>query len=463
MVFPKLRNSHHILVLFLAAWLVLFIYFEHVIPKHVASRCQWVNIPDQTKVLLVADPQLIDNHTYPGRNELLLSLSKHTVDLYIKQNYDALVMALKPDYIIFLGDYLDNGRLLLDSYYEREFKRFEKIFNKKNYRRDETWFTNVPGNHDVGFGNGVKLLLQTRFGDHFGVPNRVYNLAGVDFVLLDTPSLLSSDSEISRALKLFVSLLDKPKVPRVLLSHVPLRRNVEEHPCGPLRESLHFHQNAGYQYQLALSEEMTTQLLEQLQPNLIFSGDDHDYCDVVHPGLAREITVKSISMAMGIKYPAVQLLSYKAEGAILDYDTHICYLPVPYVNVFVYVAMAVFTGLTLLVWNIKQRSGRYNYSVLPLWDDNNAILMEPAAMLQKVSNFLREQDVDAAYTPPVVPLLKYTFTNESLGEIARKKYRQAKFVAKQFVRKWNLASFIRHCAILGALVILAYNITIWTI
>lgn len=465
MVFPKLRNSHQILVLFLAAWWALFIYFEHVIPRQLARRCQWASIKDQTNVLLVADPQLIDNHTYPGRNEMLLRLSKHTVDVYLKQNYHALVTNLKPDYIMFLGDYLDNGRLLLDSYYDKEFRRFEKIFNRwKKYTRGKNLFTDVPGNHDVGFGDGVKLLLQERFGVHFGAPNKAHTINGVEFVLVDTPSLLSADSEVNSASKLFVSLLDKPTIPRVLLTHVPLRRNVEEHPCGPLRESPNFYQNAGYQYQLALDTEVSQQLLNDLQPSLVFSGDDHDYCDVVHPGLAREVTVKSISMAMGIKYPAVQLLSYKAEGAKLNYDTHICYLPVPYVNVFVYVAMAVVTGLTLLAWNITQRSSRYNYSVLPLWDENtSAILMEPATMSQKVSNFLRDQDVDAAYTPPVVPLSKYTFTAETPGDIFHKKIRHVKHVTKQFLRKWNLASFFRHCGILGGLVIFIYNITVWTI
>ena len=39
------------------------------------------------------------------------------------------------------------------------------------------------------------------------------------------------------------------------------------------------------------------------------SGDDHDYCEVQHQGGVREVTVKSFSMAMGIRKPGFQLLS----------------------------------------------------------------------------------------------------------------------------------------------------------
>lgn len=494
---PKLRSSHHILVLFLAVWCVAFIYFEHVVPRSTANRCSWTGmvpttsyintnirataankkslrtadrrLGTQTNVLLVADPQLIDNHTYPGRNNLLLKLSKHTVDVYLKQNYKALVNSLHPDYIIFLGDYLDNGRLLQDAYYEKEFARFESIFNRwpKKYVRGLNFFTNLPGNHDVGFGDGVKPLLQKRFLNHFGQPNVIHSINGVEFVLLDTPSLLSGNSDISADSSRFLLLIPPPKVPRVLLSHVPLRRDVEKHPCGPLRESKNFYQNAGYQYQLALSQEVTDELLQKVQPSLIFSGDDHDYCDVVHPGNAREVTVKSISMAMGIKYPAVQLLSYSFVPQF-QYETHICYLPVPYVDVYVYVLMAVANGLILLAWSIKQRSSRYNYSILPSWDENtSAILMDsPPAMSQKVSNFLKEQD-DAAHSTshsaPVVSLSNYTFTSVSSSDKAWKEINRAKRIVRRFSKKWNLATFFKHSAVLAGLVITLYNIIVWTV
>jgi hypothetical protein len=44
------------------------------------------------------------------------------------------------------------------------------------------------------------------------------------------------------------------------------------------------------------------------------SGDDHDYCEVQHKGGVREVTVKSFSMAMGIRKPGFQLLSISENG-----------------------------------------------------------------------------------------------------------------------------------------------------
>lgn len=463
---PKLRSAQNILGLLLAAWFLVFLYFEHAVPVAAAGACKWSHMSNQTNVLLVADPQLIDNHTYPGRNEMLLLLSKHTVDVYLKKNYRALVNSLKPDYIMFLGDYLDNGRLLQDAYYENEFGRFEDIFNRwPQYQRGVNMFTDVPGNHDVGFGDRVKESLQLRFLEHFGAPNKIRNLNGVEFVLLDTPSYLSTNRLVNFESRLFVGLLPKPKVPRILLSHVPLFRDPAEFPCGLLRENPKFNLVAGYQYQTALESHITTDILSKVQPTLVFSGDDHDYCDVVHPGNVREVTVKSISMAMGINYPAVQLLTYSTDKPEFQYDTHMCYLPTPYVSVYAYVVMAVISAVVLMAWSIKQRSGRYNYLVLPSWEENtDAILMEPpASMSQKVSNFLKEQDVGSKLGTPVSPLPKYTHATESPSEFAIKKLGHFQVWIKQFWRKWNLQSFFKNCAVLGPAVILLYNFVVRTI
>lgn len=47
--------------------------------------------------------------------------------------------------------------------------------------------------------------------------------------------------------------------------------------------------------------------------NGLLSGDDHDYCEHIHQSITshpvREITVKSLSMAMNVRKPAFQLLS----------------------------------------------------------------------------------------------------------------------------------------------------------
>lgn len=58
------------------------------------------------------------------------------------------------------------------------------------------------------------------------------------------------------------------------------------------------------------------------------SGDDHDYCELQHQNSVREVTVKSFSMAMGIRKPGFQLLSVPEDnrdgaGAV----DQLCFLP----------------------------------------------------------------------------------------------------------------------------------------
>jgi hypothetical protein len=151
--------------------------------------------------------------------------------------------------------------------------------------------------------------------------------------------------------------------PTILLSHVPLYRS-QGTPCGPLREHWpptpwtkdqtepweNDDRNAiavrgGYQYQNVLHKEITKEVAEKVGDiEYAFSGDDHDYCEVVHRGYAsagggiKEITVKSISWAMGVRKPGVVMVSMwnpvDEKGNPLEKDaydstlqTHLCLLP----------------------------------------------------------------------------------------------------------------------------------------
>lgn len=154
--------------------------------------------------------------------------------------------------------------------------------------------------------------------------------------------------------------------PTILLTHVPLYRSSGT-PCGPKRE--HWpptpppkgqttpmnpdQRNAlsitgGYQYQNVLGADDSVRLVSKVGNVVqVFSGDDHDYCEVVHPAeknYAREITVKSISWAMGVRKPGFLMLSMwnpvDSEGQSLYHgdakaqpvsnptmESHLCLLP----------------------------------------------------------------------------------------------------------------------------------------
>jgi hypothetical protein len=248
--------------------------------------------------------------------------------------------------------------------------------------------TNLPGNHDVGFGSGVQLSVRNRFEGFFGNGNSLYVLGNHTFLSLDTPSLSAyseftytgetSKEEREKARYIWepayqfldnLQNVSKPivgaalaeifhdtpatanlpssdaaaaskniakrqssqaQLPVVLLSHVPFFRD-QGTDCGPLRErGKAIHVSAGYQYQNVLTQELTTHIVERVSSSIgdiaqVFSGDDHDYCDVSFSydlsraasspsskplwRSVRDITVKSFSWAMGVRKPGFLLVS----------------------------------------------------------------------------------------------------------------------------------------------------------
>lgn len=54
-----------------------------------------------THIALIADPQLIDAHTYPGRNYVLERITESVVDYYLRRNWVNINGQLDPDANIF--------------------------------------------------------------------------------------------------------------------------------------------------------------------------------------------------------------------------------------------------------------------------------------------------------------------------------------------------------------------------
>lgn len=148
------------------------------------------------------------------------------------------------------------------------------------------------------------------------------------------------------------------KLPTVLLSHVPLYRDPEV-ACGPLREKVSHiepgfnYQNSimvrgGYQYQNVLTHGLSRMVTQKIgDVKYAFSGDDHDYCEVLHDryqsatGKIQEVTIKSFSMNMGVRRPGFMMLSIwnpldEIDGKLqANQDTvlkdtlqvHLCHMP----------------------------------------------------------------------------------------------------------------------------------------
>lgn len=361
-----------------------------------------------------------------------------------------------PDTVLFLGDLFDGGREWSaaltkaresqspdkrwhrygDKYWMKEYNRFGRIFlepwlRDRRERPDQPGrrlIAELPGNHDLGFGLGIRIPVRERFNAYFGDGNRVDMIGNFTFVSLDTVSLsangqtdpatgsqgadtgdenvnkiwyptetfLSSVKElkaraINRELRLQAGLPEKEpldhtlreidavprpesantsdlssNIPSILLTHVPLYR-VPGTPCGKLREkyppSVSAREEdegvekdmknalpvvAGLQYQTVLTPAISSEIIEKVGDiEAIFSGDDHDYCEVTHRGFTsnnggiKEITVKALSWAAGIRKPGFLMLSLwnpideqgnririgddSADNEILK--THLCLLP----------------------------------------------------------------------------------------------------------------------------------------
>ncbi|ODV97893.1 hypothetical protein PACTADRAFT_47729 [Pachysolen tannophilus NRRL Y-2460] len=373
-ILSKLRLKH--LLISFIAWFCLLKYYERIVVKKNIKACDWSNWESfdgvkQTDsvqpyhIALVADPQLIDDSSYPGRPNFIKYFVKKISDNYLHRNYMISNNYLKPDRTIFLGDLFDGGIDLVEDSekWYKEFGRFKRIFPQFE---DINTVMSLPGNHDIGFGDGINITVLNRFETFFGPTNDYINIANHSIILLDTMSLSAYNNDlVNERPKEFIKMITETlgQHPKILLSHVPLYRSPDKQTCGKLREQQKkpFPIMRGKQYQTVLDYELSQELLKNIDPVLIFSGDDHDYCHISHNyilngenNVVDEISIKSAAMTSGIKYPAVQLLSlYNPENKITDdkptFQTKICYMPSPYLALNVYVFAITFNILTFLM------------------------------------------------------------------------------------------------------------------
>ena len=127
---------------------------------------------------------------------------------------------------------------------------------------------------------------------------------------------------------------------------------------------------AGYQYQNVLTRDISNLIAEKVHNvGYVFSGDDHDYCQVVHESYPSagsgivETTVKSISWAMGVRRPGFVMVSlwnpiddhgkslYDIQGGQKAGDptlqSHLCLLP-DQLGIFIRYAICAVISLAVL-------------------------------------------------------------------------------------------------------------------
>lgn len=100
----SISTPFHIIWISNLVWFeVLLVYwYIYTCPQHVIAE-------SQITCVVVADPQLTDQYSYNQRG-LLLAITEFYCDLYMLRNYKAIMLAFKPEVVLFVGDLMDGGR-----------------------------------------------------------------------------------------------------------------------------------------------------------------------------------------------------------------------------------------------------------------------------------------------------------------------------------------------------------------
>ncbi|CAO3649077.1 unnamed protein product [Cunninghamella echinulata] len=370
---------------------MVFVYYDN-------EKCQWggsynSSIPEIQRLAIVADPQVTDFYSYKGRNGLLMWFSEKYSNLYMKRSYKHLTNQLQPDATLFLGNLMDGGREWDDEGFANQVKRFFNIFPANRVNKN----IYTTGNHDIGIRDGIHNDIYLRFQSIFGSTSSIHSLAyNHTLVVLDTVLLTSSDeknkplqkeawnivqqvSQLNDLQHQQQQQIENKESPQssslVLFSHVPFYRP-EGTFCGPSRIQSRpsIYQGYGYQYQNLLESPLSNFLLYHIQPQLIFSGDDHDFCNITHEYTitinknqqqrqALEYTVPSFSMAQGVRRPGFMLLQPMQKDD--PFLSQLCWLP-DQIGIFIsYGVLASITFLSVLIKHLLWYYYRYKrYAML---------------------------------------------------------------------------------------------------
>ncbi|KZT19066.1 hypothetical protein NEOLEDRAFT_1246079 [Neolentinus lepideus HHB14362 ss-1] len=356
-------------------WIVFVFWAEVGVYFYSIVSCSW---PDKSltsagqlserpaHILLVADPQ-VRSPSLPSPSRWTWTGWRQSIlDFSTKKSWNVLSRS-GVDVVIFLGDMLASGRVVSsENEYMRYVDKFWEVFPMQRLKRGQipalVYF--IPGNEDIGLGKSIYYSKNARreYVKHFGPLNQKVYIRNHTFALLNAPGLVDEDYQragsnleyeywdpIPGGSVSFIETIreDPNGYPVVLFSHIPLGRP-DTASCGPLREKGTILRGVGPSYQNTIGKQTATYVLESLQPSMVFSADDRDYCDYTHvlsPSRSnpsgnkthiREVTVKSFSFAKTIQQPGYHLLSVISPSSASQSQSQLtladrpCLLPNPF-------------------------------------------------------------------------------------------------------------------------------------
>lgn len=126
-----------------------------------------------SRLLLVADPQLQGFRNEPPG--LVGMLTRWDVNRYVGNHVKAGFEHVQPDYVVFLGDLLDEGSIASPGELSEYAYRFHQVFPWSRM----PWQTFIPGDNDIGGEGGESITAEkvALFSKYFAPTNGVHVLA----------------------------------------------------------------------------------------------------------------------------------------------------------------------------------------------------------------------------------------------------------------------------------------------
>ncbi|KAL9649892.1 hypothetical protein ABK040_011365 [Willaertia magna] len=346
------------------------------------------NIKKVYNILLIADPQLTDNYSYNlHKSQNIPKIVKYLLffitDIFMKKNIKSIYkMNLQNlNCILFLGDLFDSGRILEDDEFQLELQRFFSIFGLKQ-GEDKLYLKlneNIPilvgsGNHDIGlYGSHFKNFdfLEKRFLQNFK-NNLNFNFlienTNVELIGLNTMYFSTIKNFLDKILK----QTEKENTKFILFSHIPLFREkycLNNEIINKQKKRIKSQYGVGYQN--VVSESDTQYLLRKINPFIVLSGDDHEYCKIDHEindklnldnnestnkeeekNIIYEHTIPTFSFLQGTKKCGYGVLSLNFDklNNLYSYDLNIYYLPQVW-NIYIYYGiLSIFVTLYFFIY-----------------------------------------------------------------------------------------------------------------
>ncbi|KAG0036294.1 hypothetical protein BGZ82_004419 [Podila clonocystis] len=213
-----------------------------------------------------------------------------------------------PTHVTILGD-LFSSQWIDNTEFDIRLKRYQSIFTDPMNTmtssfpyiqiavQDTPELINITGNHDIGYGYDISQSRIERWEQAFGKSNfvtttripsvggeeeaRVLHFVVLNTMLIDGPS---ADESLRGQTWEFLQEASRikernPKDKIVLLTHIPLHK--EKGVCIDPPD-IRVHWDNTIIEQTMLTPNTTSWILDNLQPDFVLNGHDHEGCDTLH-------------------------------------------------------------------------------------------------------------------------------------------------------------------------------------